>query len=348
MSNTIIELKKGTFKDIDLTGYQFVMLKACINAGYVTVDGSTANPPNPNIPARAIRVVCGTAQNYDAVGSVEVSDPTVPSATYASDATVAHLSDEEIIERIRTRFSTLRKVTQAVKDGILGSMIVTGPPGVGKSAGILEVLQQDSVFDVLSNVPLKYEVMTGVSSAIGLYQKLYAFKDPKHVLVLDDCDSVFYDKDSVNLLKGALNTGKNRTITWNTESPVLRREGIPNSFNFRGNVIVVTNLKESNIKSKSVLMDFQALSTRCQFLDMQMSTVREMGLRIKQVVDDGMLDHYNFTAEEKDEVVNFVLDNQHNLRDLSLRSAIKVADLKRAMPDQWKQIAEVTVLRELA
>lgn len=348
MSNTIIQLKKGTFKDIDLTGYQFVMIKACINAGYVTVDGSTANPPNPDIPARAIRVICGTPQNYNTIGEAEADTATTVSGTFADDSTVAHLSDNEIVERIRARFSALEHVTQAVKDGVLGSMIVSGPPGVGKSSGILDVLQRDSLFDVIADKPLKYEIMKGVSSAIGLYKKLYAFKDRQHVLVLDDCDSVFYDKDAINLLKGAMDTGKNKTISWNTESVALRREDIPTSFTFSGNVIVVTNLKESNIRSKTVKMDFQALATRCQYFDMQMSTIREMGLRIKQVVQDGMLNSYGFTDAEKDEVVNFVIDNRHKLRDVSLRSAVKVADLKRALPNQWKEIAAITVLREVA
>jgi len=119
MSNTIIQLKKGTFKDIDLTGYQFVMIKACINAGYVTVDGSTANPPNPDIPARAIRVICGTPQNYNTIGEAEADTATTVSGTFADDSTVAHLSDNEIVERIRARFSALEHVTQAVKDGVL-------------------------------------------------------------------------------------------------------------------------------------------------------------------------------------------------------------------------------------
>ncbi len=85
-------------------------------------------------------------------------------------------------------------------------------------------------------------------SAIGLYSKLYEFSDSKNILVFDDCDSILLDDVALNLLKGALDSGKKRVISWLSESSALRREGIPDRFEFKGSVIFITNLKFDKMK----------------------------------------------------------------------------------------------------
>ena len=49
-------------------------------------------------------------------------------------------TDDQIIERMRERFNILDDMTQASIDGVVRGMVVTGPPGVGKSCGVEAVL----------------------------------------------------------------------------------------------------------------------------------------------------------------------------------------------------------------
>jgi len=256
-------------------------------------------------------------------------------------------TDEQIIERLRNRFEILDDMTKAVKGGKVRAMIVTGPPGVGKSFGVEKVLAKHDVFaDVAQNEKLKkYEVVKGAMSAIGLYKKLYEFSDKKSILVFDDCDSVLLDDLSLNILKAALDSSSKRTIHWNTDSRLLRSEGVPNSFEFKGGCIFITNIKFDNVKSKKLRDHLEALESRCHYLDLTIDTEREKMLRIKQIVTDGMLDKYEFEECTKDDIINFIDDNKKNLRELSLRTVLKVADLKASFPDRWKSVAEVTVMR---
>jgi hypothetical protein len=76
-----------------------------------------------------------------------------------------------------------------------------------------------------------------------------------------------------------------------------------------------------------------------------MDTDREKILRIKQIVTDGMLDCYELSEIAKDEVVNFVASNSKKLRELSLRTVLKVADLRKSFPNNWMSMAEVTVMK---
>jgi hypothetical protein len=265
-----------------------------------------------------------------------------------SDQAVAHETDEQIIERTRLRFEILKDMTKAVKTGDVRAMIVTGPPGVGKSFGVEEVLAKDDLFDMMGQRKPKYEIVKGAMSAIGLYSKLYKFSDPKNIVVFDDCDSILLDDVALNILKAALDTSKKRTISWNTDSRVLRSEGVPDKFDFKGGAIFITNLKFENVRSKKLQEHLAALESRCHFIDLRMDTDREKVLRIKQIVKDGMLDSYELEDSAKDEIVDFILENRSYMRELSLRTVLKCADLKKSFPANWQNMARVTVMKGMA
>jgi hypothetical protein len=257
-------------------------------------------------------------------------------------------TDEQIMDRLAMRFDILEDMTRAVKKGDVRSMIVTGPPGVGKSFGVEKVLSKHDVFaDVANDSKLKkYEVVKGAMSAIGLYKKLYEFSDKKNILVFDDCDSVLLDDLSLNILKAALDSGKKRMIHWNTDSRLLRQEGVPNSFEFKGGAIFITNIKFDHVKSKKLRDHLEALESRCHYLDLTIDTQREKLLRIKQVIRDaGMLDAYELEDDAKQEVVEFINANAERMRELSLRMVLKVADIRVSMPERWQAVVEVTCMR---
>jgi hypothetical protein len=265
-----------------------------------------------------------------------------------SDDSLKGVTDDEIMERLRTRFNILDDMTRAVKKGDVRAMIVTGPPGVGKSFGVEKVLSKHDVFATVAQDEKlkKYEVVKGAMSAIGLYSKLFEYSDKKSILVFDDCDSVLLDDLSLNILKAALDSSKKRMIHWNTDSRLLRSEGVPNSFEFKGGAIFITNIKFDNVRSKKLRDHLEALESRCHYLDLTIDTEREKILRIRQVVTEcGMLDDYEFSDLEKQVLIDFVDDNKKKLRELSLRTVLKIADLKRSMPTNWRAVAEVTCMR---
>jgi hypothetical protein len=257
-------------------------------------------------------------------------------------------TDDEIMTRLADRFEILDDMTRAVKAGKVRSMIVTGPPGVGKSFGVEKVLSKHDVFANVANDSKlkKYEVVKGAMSALGLYAKLFAYKDAKSILVFDDCDSVLLDDLSLNILKAALDSGSKRMIHWNTDSRLLANEGIPNSFEFQGGAIFITNIKFENVRSKKLRDHLEALESRCHYLDLTIDTEREKLLRIKQVVRDAdMLAKYDLDDAAKQEVVDFIITNAKKMRELSLRMVLKVADIRVSMPQKWQSVVAVTCMK---
>ena len=356
----IIEIVDGTYKirgqEVSMAGFRFDLVegfKTGAQGGYVTVAGGSVQPSNAGIPDRAIRIKCEGTSSYlmiaEGAPAAKVDRPGVKSLEQiqVSDASVAHESDEQIVERLRSRFQVLQDMTQAVKAGTVRAMIVTGPPGVGKSFGVEEVLSRQDLFNTLGNKKPKYEIVKGAMSAIGLYSKLYEFSERGNVIVFDDCDSVLLDDLSLNILKAALDSSKKRTISWNTDSRMLRQEGVPDKFEFKAGAIFITNIKFENVRSKKLQDHLAALESRCHYIDLQMDTDREKVLRIQQITEDGMLETYDFENNEKTEIVDYIIENRGKMRELSLRTVLKVADLRKSFPMSWKQMAEVTVQKRM-
>ncbi len=149
----------------------------------------------------------------------------------------------------------------------------------------------------------------------------------------------------MNLLKAALDTGKKRTLHWNTESRTLMAEGMPNSFEFFGGVIFITNIKFDNVKSKKLQDHLQALQSRCHYLDLTIDSMRDRMLRIRQICRIGMLEKYGMPKDQEEELIQFVFKNKHKLREISLRMVLKIADLWKMSPDRYQMLAEQTCMR---
>lgn len=315
-----VTIVKGDYRGIAIENQTFDVVKdlnvSKTGVMFITVDATG----HAGLPAKTIRV--------------KVDSPEMLMKTE---------TDQQVMDRLRKRFEILTDMAEASIDGVVRGLVVTGPPGVGKSFGVEAVLDEAKVATKLMNTNEKYGVVKGASSAIGLYKTLYEYADKGSVLVLDDCDTVLYDETSLNLLKAALDSGKKRKLSWLSDSALLRREGIPDSFEFKGSVIFITNLKFEATRGK-LKEHLNAILSRCHYLDLTMDTMRDKFLRCKQIVADGMLNEYNFKENEVEEIMTFIEDNQMRLRELSLRMVTKIADLRKMNKEKWKIYAESTCL----
>ena len=256
-------------------------------------------------------------------------------------------TDEQAMDRIKERFSILDEMSKACIVGDIRAMIVTGPPGVGKSFGVTRQMEKASLFDQVKGNKLRYEIVKGTMSAIGLFALLYKYSDRKNVLVFDDCD-IWEDQDAINILKGALDSGKTRRISYNKDSRLLREEGVPNTFDFHGSIIFITNKTFDNKRSTKIQPHLDALQSRSHFLDLTINTERDKMLRIRQVnrdADPGLFVDYGFDKMQEEMILDFMWENHNKLREVSLRMTLKLADLVKISPGNWRNLARATCMR---
>lgn len=252
-------------------------------------------------------------------------------------------TEEEILDKIKERFAAIDLCVKSAAENKMRSVIISGPPGVGKSFGVTRVLENFS--------GCNYVFASGKSAATGLYKLLYENRFPNCVIVLDDIDSVFESIDSLNILKKCCDRSKARKISWLTETKFVSDEDgeeIPKSFEFEGNIIFITNIDfdEQISKGSKLSPHFDALMSRSFYISLGIKSKREMVLRIKQVVkEEKMLKQEGLSEQEENKILDFIHKNANRLRDLSLRMCANLSDLYKIDPDNFEHLARVTCFR---
>jgi|SaaInlStandDraft_4_1057021.scaffolds.fasta_scaffold07372_1 hypothetical protein len=221
---------------------------------------------------------------------------------------------------INQRFGFLEKFTNMVLDGDTASIIVTGEGGLGKSHTIMEALNGRGWHNEFD-----YFLVKGYATPKALYATLW--ENRKKTLIFDDCDSVLKDPTAVNLLKGALDSYDTRTISWLSKGFI--DDGLPDSFEFEGNVIFISNMKAEKID--------KAIRSRSITIDLTM-TMEDKLERMEFILPNILTD---FSDDLKTEGLNFIKEHAEEARELNMRTLMKVIKVAHAYGEEdWYDAAK--------
>lgn len=264
--------------------------------------------------------------------------------TNAYQAAKAQETDAQIEERLGTRFRVIEDLSGAACRGQVLSLIVAGAAGVGKSFVVEQAIKAYDPDETKSTV------VRGMVRPTGLYLLLHEYRHKGNVIVLDDADSIFGDMDSLNLLKAALDTTQKRYISWRAETKMLDADGEPveRTFEFNGTIIFITNkdFDDEIARGGKMAEHYAALISRSFYVDCDMHTDREYLVRIKQVVlGAGMLRTKGLDHLGEAIVLKFIENHAGDLRELSLRIALKLADLYKLAPSSLYETAKVALFK---
>lgn len=253
-------------------------------------------------------------------------------------------TDDEIDARLKERFDMIDLLSNASCLGNIRSLIVSGPAGLGKSHAIENAVRRYDPSET------KSIIAKGFVRPTGLYLLLHEYRRKGNVIVLDDADSIFADQDALNILKAALDTTKKRTISWRSETRMMDADGNPvdRVFDFEGTVIFITNKDfDAEIAKGSKMSEhYEALISRSHYVECDMHTVREYVVRIRQVVKAGMLrSQKGLNAHEENIILEFIEENKERLRELTLRVALKLADIYKVNPGKFEALAKVSLFK---
>jgi len=154
MMTNFVKIKQGTYRKNTVEDMVFPVVKP-LNIGkkgaFITVDGTEVLGDQFG----KIRVLIDNPTQ-----DIEYVTPAVYADQPKIDNTpVEQESDEEAIERIAERFDILDRMTHAVAEGTVRGMIVSGPPGVGKSFGVETVLEDYDMLTEVAGKPARTEIV---------------------------------------------------------------------------------------------------------------------------------------------------------------------------------------------
>lgn len=257
-------------------------------------------------------------------------------------------TEEDTILRIAERFDIMEKCTHGATDGVIRSLIVSGAGGVGKTYTVERILDY-----AREEKGVKSEVVHGVVTPVNLYKLLYRNRHANNVVVLDDADSIFDEDSALSVLKAALDSTPKRKISWLAEGKSLKGktgEGdTPTDFIYEGTMIFITNLDFQKLvdmgKSRNVA-HMQALMTRALYLDLRLHSTRDLTAWVKHIVGKAhILVQDGLSYEQEKEILDFIGENAANLRNLSIRTALKMGAFVKMVGADWKIMAKHTEFR---
>ena len=217
---------------------------------------------------------------------------------------------------VNERFDFLTNLTSMVINNITPSLLVTGAGGLGKTHSVTTTIKDNDLEDK------DYLFIKGYSTARGLYNTL--FDNNGKLIIFDDCDSVLEDKVALNILKSALDSYETRTITWSAK--MTKADVYPQSFNFTGRIIFISNKDKSKIDA--------AVRTRSLTVDLSM-TPDEKIERMEYILPN-ILPEYDLKVK-KDALK--LLSEFKDSDNLSMRSLIMVSKIRDTYETSWRDLA---------
>ncbi|NCX93676.1 MAG: ATP-binding protein [Gammaproteobacteria bacterium] len=246
------------------------------------------------------------------------------------------LDDYSDLER---RYASVESYIKELSNGRIHNLIINGPAGVGKTHAVETFLGKYAQG--------RYKVVKGHMTPLSLYGNLFLHRDPNNILVLDDIDSVFKKIEGVNLLKAAMDTGSVRRINWES-SNALKGVGIPDSFEFKGKVILISNIGFAVARKNSISAHLDALKDRSFNIVVADNTKESYFKQVCfMVLKKDMLHAFNLQYEQKIELLNYLKDHITVINKISLRTAMKLAQLIAISPSNWCDMADTGLLNEL-
>jgi hypothetical protein len=266
---------------------------------------------------------------YSRVENLNMANPVVQvTGTPAAevDGEESAVEKPETVFNVNTRFMFIERLVDMIVRGQEKSLIITGSGGLGKSYTVFNRLKLNDLG------PADYEKISGHMTPKALYRRLHEANGK--IIVFDDCDSVLVNETAINLLKSALDSYGNRQINWCSE--MGGREGeLPNSFEFTGRIIFISNFALTDIP--------QPVVSRALYVDVTM-TQDEKIERITAIAPSLCPD---MPVPEREECLELLVRLRYKVSDLNLRTMLKVASIRRANPLQWREMSTYMVCAKL-
>lgn len=230
-------------------------------------------------------------------------------------------------------YDNLQKYIQFIVDKKANALIICGPPGMSKTYTVRRTLH------FADKKPMRdYSIEKGATlGLLATYSLLY--KNRKRLLILDDFDTPLTNNDIVNLLKSVTDTYSKRILSLPREKVLGTLDkgeqtiGVPEKFEFDGQIIIITNLRQNQI-DKALLSRAPAFEVNYNTEEILQST-KNMLKYINPSIDMNL----------KEEAYNYILKLYRSDKHITVtfRSVKSSIDARVGNPMGWREMIKVIV-----
>jgi Cdc6-like AAA superfamily ATPase len=243
----------------------------------------------------------------------------------------------DTLTTVRQLRQDAREFMQDVIDGDKASVMIYGSPGTGKTTLVQSALEENGYVKGQD-----YLVARSHITSKQLYYALWHSRQKGKFLLLDDCDTVFTEERSLNLLKSATDETF-REIRWDSSQSLVDGNGeeIPCNFEFNGIVIITTNITPNTGKGR-MAQHLKAIRSRCEPFELTAKNNMDAYAHVFHLVYEKDILHSQFPDvnwNKKIDLLKFLLKNIDHCTALDLRKPGHIIKTMLKHPDNWQRKA---------
>lgn len=252
--------------------------------------------------------------------------------------------DEEIsLKEMKDALTDYTNSIVSMTEGVASNnwhLLLMGEPGSGKTQTVVDTLDK--------LIPNQWAGIKGTSSGVGIYRFLYENRNKK-VVVIDDSDAIYNTPEAVEILKAAMDTKKDRKISWMKQNVNLNTIGIPNSFEVNCHIILITNSNLEHSGDGRVLKSQRLMKP---ILDRVMKLKTGLPNRewelcyMKQLHDAGKIlcfDEHSIPETVQNEMLDFIEEKGEYFDNISFRTLVKMCKFYINDKNTWKNLTLLTI-----
>lgn len=228
-------------------------------------------------------------------------------------------------------YGNLKNYVRMVTQGYSNLLMLDAKGGLGKTHQVRETLSEERQSD-------QWVHQKGFTTPLELYKILWQARREGTVLFLDDMSGITSNTKAIDMLKAATDTeGDENRVSYQTSKdishPLVEGADLPNTFTFRGNVIISFNDTPDN-------RHFDALRDRGTYYNLTFSYQERLDL-IKEIAK--VPDFSSLAVSVQEETAAWVESVTNPSFEVTIRSfeeVCKMREFAQANPDaNWEEMA---------
>jgi len=249
---------------------------------------------------------------------------------------------KEVLNTYQT-VETMTKMFASNPDAVNRGLLISGDAGMGKTHFVQKALSDLG----LTDKEVKY-VKGSSLTAPAMFCLLYQAREKGQIIVFDDTDIIHKGPGEraaiLDMFKSATEpTMGQRILGWHRaeRNTLMKDNDVPMEFDFQGAIIWITNDSVESMR-KVMKGHWNAIASRFNQIEAWFEDHEKIAYtlylidEVKMLADNCTVIEGGFPEDVIDDTVEYMNNNYRVLKDITPRVAIKIADIRKSFPEQWK------------
>jgi len=228
-------------------------------------------------------------------------------------------------------YGNLRNYVKMVTGDYSNLLMLDAKGGLGKTHNVCETLQEECDYED------QWVHQKGFTTPVELYKTLWQARAEDAVLFLDDMSGVTSNTKAIDMLKAATDTqGAENVVEYRTsrdiDHPFIDGETLPNTFTFRGSIIMSFNDTPDN-------RHFAALKDRGTYYQFRLSYQERLDLLDEIALLPDFSDLSVETQVETADWIRTVTDSSYDVTIRTFEEVCKMREFGEDMGENWQEMA---------